>query len=209
MNETDMQHGLDWGPEVDPTGWLASEKFNGCRAYWDGQTLWSRGGIAIRIPPAWQAALPQGIPLDGEVYDGPNGLTRCTSAVRWGRFRDSMTYRVFDFPGSPLPWQDRISLAGQYAGPIIQPVAWWSTKSTDHLRRLMHEIQSRGGEGVMLRHPMITTAPGRTDQLLKAKYPFQLESPPAMAGNRDRESACFEHLFPNLSKERSHARATP
>jgi hypothetical protein len=39
------------------TGWCASEKQDGCRALWDGQNLWSRGGRIIPIPGSIRAAL--------------------------------------------------------------------------------------------------------------------------------------------------------
>lgn len=49
MNENDMQHGVDWNGQ-DVSGWIATEKYNGCRAYWDGGNLWSRGGLKVNIP---------------------------------------------------------------------------------------------------------------------------------------------------------------
>lgn len=176
MDETCMQHGLDWEPEVDPTGWLASEKFNGCRAYWDGTTLWSRGGIAIAIPQAWRDALPRGIALDGEIYDDLDGLTRCTAAVRWGRFTPTMTYRVFDVPDAPGPWSYRLQTAWAHENAIIHTVTWWEIRDTEHLRASLESIHNLGGEGLMLRHPDIPPTPGRTDQLLKVKYAHQFNT---------------------------------
>lgn len=173
MNESEMQHGLDWTPEIDPAGWLASEKFNGCRAYWDGKTLWSRGGLRIDLPESWQAALPRGRSLDGELYAGPTGLARCVGAVRWSRFTPDMTFRVFDMPESTLQWADRIIAAWTSANQIIRPVSWARIESIDHLRRHFRAIQARDGEGLMLRHPDIPATPGRTSLLLKVKYDFQ------------------------------------
>eukprot|EP00971_Amphidinium_carterae_P180425 3578458-Amphidinium_carterae.1 len=37
--------------EVDPTGWLMSEKLDGMRAYWDGANFVSRLGTAYCIAP--------------------------------------------------------------------------------------------------------------------------------------------------------------
>lgn len=180
MNESAMQHGLDWTPDTDPTGWLASEKFNGCRAYWDGKTLWSRGGIAIQPPAAWLAALPKGVALDGELYAGPQGLSRAVGAVRYGRFAPDMTYQVFDLgqgaPGAGEPWEDRIARTWDYAGDLIRPVSWARVTGENHLRRHFLAVTNRGGEGLMLRHPAISTDPGRTALLLKVKYPFQFRS---------------------------------
>jgi len=36
----------------NPTGWLISEKLDGVRCYWDGNTMWTRNGNLF-YPPAW------------------------------------------------------------------------------------------------------------------------------------------------------------
>lgn len=64
MDETGMMHGQDWRGE-DLAGWYAAEKLDGCRAYWDGTTLWSRGGLAIKAPAEVLVGLPPGFALDG------------------------------------------------------------------------------------------------------------------------------------------------
>lgn len=172
MDEQSMQHGLDWSPEVDLAGWWCSEKFNGCRAYWDGSTLWSRGGLAIALPDTWRQALPPGIHLDGEVYDGPDGLTRCTAAVRWGRFLPGMTYRVFDNPeaGHGVSWRMRLAEVAHVWAPgsaIVQPVEAWQVASTEAAMAALDAILAAGGEGLMLRHPALAYRAGRTPQMRK------------------------------------------
>jgi DNA ligase-1 len=52
-----MKLGFDYQGD-DPTGWFISEKFDGCRAYWDGQQLWTRSGKIIKAPPSLTANLP-------------------------------------------------------------------------------------------------------------------------------------------------------
>ncbi len=37
----------------DPKGWLMSEKLDGVRCYWNGNTLYSRNGVKIRAPIEW------------------------------------------------------------------------------------------------------------------------------------------------------------
>lgn len=176
MNEKDMQHGLDWDASIDPTGWIASEKYDGCRAYWDGTTLWSRGGIAIQIPEAWRAALPASMPLDGEVYFGIHGQTKTTQAVRYGTFFDGMRYRVFDAPAVPGRWTDRIEAVKAIANDIVMPVWWIGTQSMADMKGLFVAVHEAGGEGLMLRHPELAYTPGRTDRLLKVKYAWQFET---------------------------------
>ena len=47
-------------------GWLASEKLDGVRAYWDGRNLRSRNGKILAAPEAWSAHFPP-FALDGEL----------------------------------------------------------------------------------------------------------------------------------------------
>lgn len=55
--------------EHDPTGWLMSEKLDGVRCYWSGNTMYTRNGNKIFAPDAWIAKLPK-VALDGELWSG-------------------------------------------------------------------------------------------------------------------------------------------
>lgn len=170
MNENNMQHGVDWDGQ-DITGWIATEKYNGCRAYWDGENLWSRGGIKIMIPDHWRINLPPGVHLDGEIYDGVDGVYRCGSAIRYGRFTPSMRFVVFDCPSaSSFNFISRMQyVANTYVNPVLFPAPWWEIRSLEHAKDLLKDIQKCGGEGLMLRHPDIGYRPGRTADLRKFK----------------------------------------
>lgn len=167
MNENHMQHGTDWKGQ-DLSGWYISEKFDGCRAYWDGRTLWSRGGVAIEIPDAWAEALPSGQALDGELYFGVGGSRKCATAIRCGKFLDGMQLRVFDAPQEIGGYVER--LAAVEVNDIVMPVSVRTAQSSADVLAEMRRIQERGGEGVMARHPGLGYQPGRTSQLLKVKY---------------------------------------
>ena len=59
----------NWEPaSMDPKGWWLSEKFDGVRVYWDGNTLFSRVGREIKVPKEWADQLPKGVALDGELW---------------------------------------------------------------------------------------------------------------------------------------------
>jgi len=168
MNEKDMQHGRDWHGQ-DVSGWIATEKFNGCRAYWDGENLWSRGGIKISIPDEWREALPSGIHLDGEIYDGIDGVYRCGSAIKYGNFTLSMRFIVFDCPKATGSYLSRLKYANQFAGEIVVVATPYRVEDSSVAVALLKDIQADGGEGIMLRDPAIQYRPGRTNQLLKMK----------------------------------------
>jgi DNA ligase-1 len=177
MDERHMQHGRDWAG-ANPRGWLATEKYRGCRAYWDGATLWSRGGHTIAVPPEWAAELPPGFPLDGEVWSGrgPAGgahEVEASLAVRHGRFTPRLRFLVFDAPGVLAAWPRRLAAAAaQLAGNrIVQAVGCVVVRDRRHLEQLFAQVARAGGEGLMLRSPDAAPAyePGRTRDLLKVK----------------------------------------
>ena len=49
------------------SGWLASEKLDGVRAYWDGENLLSRQGKKLNAPLSFTKNFPK-FALDGELY---------------------------------------------------------------------------------------------------------------------------------------------
>ena len=169
MNENQMQHGADWVGQ-DLTGMLLAEKFNGCRAYWDGATLWTRGGKAVALPAAWAAALPA-MPLDGELYDGVDGLHRCATALRCGRFLPTMSLVVFDAPGADGDYAARLQTAATAISGCAFAVTTPLTvcRDNDQAVDLLRAVQARGGEGLMARVPALPYRPGRTTDLLKVK----------------------------------------
>lgn len=166
MNESNMQHALHWEGE-DVTGWYLTEKFDGARGYWDGQTLWSRGGKAIEIPDKWRSSLPAGIALDGELFAGYGCSRRVATAIRYGCFIDGMTFMVFDAPTAAGDYQARMATVA--GNEIVRPVSIAVARSTEHAQEEMARVHASGGEGLMLRHQLHRYAPGRTNKMLKMK----------------------------------------
>jgi DNA ligase 1 len=169
MNEKDMQHGEYWQGE-DLSWWILTEKFNGCRAYWDGKNMWSRGGLKIKIPQEWEKYLPP-FHLDGEIYFGTDGVYKCGAAIRYGRFLPGMEFIVFDMPHYPGDYIDRLRKIKSLidSNPFIRVAKWSICLSNEQMILKMLKIQAAGGEGIMARHPNIQYAAGRTNQLLKVK----------------------------------------
>lgn len=165
-----MQHGMKWNGE-NVSRWIVTEKFNGCRAYWDGAEMWTRGGIKIDLPASWRAELPAGIELDGEVYCGPSGDRIATDAVCYGRFPNDAVFMVFDVPslGGEL-YSTRIEYVRRIlCGEKIKAVEWGFVMSSDEALRMMRSIQSRGGEGLVVRENEEPYESGRSKKILKFK----------------------------------------
>ena len=170
MNESSMEHGQNWSGE-DLAGWYLSEKFNGCRAYWDGQEMWSRGGIKVKLPSSWRASLPAGVHLDGELYDGIGGVYRCGAALKYGRFTDSMRFMVFDAPTQKGYWPARMRRAAALISrnTVARCVKYRVCKNIADAMQKLNRIRNRGGEGLMLRAPDHRYAAGRTANLFKIR----------------------------------------
>jgi DNA ligase-1 len=170
MNERDMQHGEDWRGQ-DLAGWLLTEKFNGCRAYWDGKQMWTRGGIAVALPEEWALQLPAGFALDGELYHGVDGVSRCGQALVRGRFLPGMKFVVFDAPRAAGAYAQRLAAANITLrhSTLAHIVSVAKCTGNDMAVRMMLQVQERGGEGLMARHPDIAYRSGRTFLMLKLK----------------------------------------
>lgn len=150
------------------TGWLASEKLDGCRAYWDGSRLWTRGGNVIEAPAWFTRDLPARVHLDGEVYAGRGRFEEARLAVQNGRFTRRCRFVAFDAPNVSAAWPVRRAAAGMHC-ETVRP---WRVESMRQLNIRLRAIQARGGEGVVLRNPAVLAyETGRTRNLLKFLSP--------------------------------------
>jgi DNA ligase 1 len=161
---------------MDLSDYWISEKYDGLRAYWDGQTLWTRGGERIQSPGWFTAGWPP-VPLDGELWVGRGAFERATSTVRqqtpddaaWRKLR----FMVFDMPAHGGPFTDRLGALQKSVAHIQQAwvVAVEQTRATSHaaLMRHMRQTVAAGGEGLMLHRGASLYTASRSDDLLKVK----------------------------------------
>ncbi len=99
-----------WTSE-NPAGWWLSEKLDGARATWDGETLWSRQGNRLNVPAWFTAEWPQ-MPLDGELWAGRSGYCDVQRALKcpgdddvWRRVR----FMAFDVVREGATVEDRLA----------------------------------------------------------------------------------------------------
>lgn len=147
-----------WDGKSDPTGWWASEKFDGVRAWWDGKRFLSRDGNVFQAPAWFTARMPR-VVLDGELYMGRGMLAATVGIVRndandgW----KSLTFRVFDAPDAPGAFEQR--LVALYTEVQLASCPWLvvveqrPVKSADHLREMLAAIEAEDGEGLIIRRP--------------------------------------------------------
>lgn len=169
----ELMHGLDYLGHVDLTGWWLSEKFDGCRALWDGRRLISRGGFVVSAPVWWLDGLPQGLALDGEIFcgNGAAGRALASSAVRFGHWHPELRFMVFDQPTGAGNWDDRMRIAeaALSACEAGTAVPWHQAASTDDALGYARDIIARGGEGAVARDPSAPWSAGRSGWVLELK----------------------------------------
>jgi DNA ligase-1 len=168
--------GRDAPPDVDPAGWLVSEKLDGVRALWDGRHLRFRSGQPVSAPAWFTARLPAE-PLDGELWLGRGLFDALSGAVRRlqpldGEWR-ALRYCVFDQPGANGPFAERAArlqaLARSVAWPPLVAVAQQRLADRQALAARLADVVQGGGEGLMLHRADAVWQPGRSDALLKLK----------------------------------------
>jgi DNA ligase 1 len=162
-----LMHGYDWSGQ-DVSGWWASEKLNGWRAYWTGARFLTRQGELLDAPAWFVDGMPDQV-LDGELWAGP-GTThdQVNGAVRSWNWR-ALVFRPFDVPiGGVRIEAAQAILAGLRLPPHVRPVAYSQVESTAAAIRRMEETVAAGGEGLMLRKPgSAYYTQHRTGKLLK------------------------------------------
>jgi DNA ligase 1 len=88
-------------PDVDPSGFLVSEKLDGVRAFWDGRRFLFRSGVPIPAPAWFIERLPP-VALDGELWLGRGRFEALSGAVRRQSPDDAawraLRYMVFELP---------------------------------------------------------------------------------------------------------------
>lgn len=162
--------------DVDPAGFLVSEKLDGVRAHWDGRVLCFRSGLPVPAPGWFTASLPQ-MALDGELWLGRGRFDELAGMVRrqnasdgaWGQLR----YMVFELPqaaGDFACRAERIRAVVQHARwPPLEAVEQAAVASRKALRRRLDEVVRGGGEGLMLHRADARYQTGRSRDLLKLK----------------------------------------
>lgn len=168
--------GKNWQPGLNPADFLVSEKLDGVRALWDGQTLRFRSGRTIAAPDWFLAGLPA-TPLDGELWLGRGTFDRLSAIVRRSSPVEAdwraLNYMVFDLPGASGPYAERAqraaALVATGSSAWLQVVAQERVPDANSLQRLLQTQVGQGAEGLMLHRADALWAPGRSDALRKLK----------------------------------------
>ncbi len=159
------------------SGWVMSEKLDGVRAYWDGKHLISRGGKIIHAPQWFTKDYPP-FPVDGELWTKRGDFDHISSIVRdkiptieWSK----ITHNIFEVPDAKGNLFERLKRVKPYESNIIRIIPQIPLKSKKDMQNFLSLIESKGGEGVVLRDPNAPYIAKRTSKALKVKSFYDTE----------------------------------
>jgi DNA ligase-1 len=155
--------------------WI-SEKYDGLRGFWDGQRLRTRGGETIHAPAWFTAGWPE-VPMDGELWAGRGRFEQALSTVRQSKPDDAawrtIRFMVFDLPGHPGPFTERIAAYHELVGRLnqswVQAVPQHRASTHADLMARLDVMVREGGEGLMLHRGSSLYRAVRSEDLLKVK----------------------------------------
>ena len=159
-------------------GWLASEKLDGVRAYWDGRNLLSRNGKILAAPESWSAHFPP-FALDGELYTARGEFEKIQSTVMdktpsvtaWSEIK----FHVFDVPEASGGLLERLSELEKFiaknpqAGQNLKIIKQVKVKDNAEFESFAEAIIAKGGEGAVVREPNAPYERKRSKNALKYK----------------------------------------
>lgn len=168
--------------DIDPAPYLVSEKLDGVRALWDGQSLKTRSGRVIHAPAWFVEALPT-VALDGELwiarqrFDEVSGIVRRELPVdaEWRKVR----YMLFELPGASGTFVQRVeqmqAIVAKANVPWLQVIEQHPAVNRENLKKWLARVVKQGGEGLMLHRADAPYETGRSDTLLKLKPALDAE----------------------------------
>ncbi len=167
---------LEAAPDIDPAGYLVSEKLDGVRALWDGQRLRFRSGLPVAAPAWFTQRLPA-TPLDGELWLGRGRFEVLSGTVRRAVPSDAqwraVRYMVFEQPGGAGSFAQRAArlaaIVQQADWPALQAVPQETVPNRAALQQRLHEVLRAGGEGLVLHRADTAYQTGRSGVLFKLK----------------------------------------
>ena len=166
---------------IDLSHYWVSEKYDGVRAFWNGQRLISRQGNEYHAP-AWFIADFPSFPLDGELWLAREQFDRLSGIVRKQKPIDDewhyVRYMVFDLPHHTGTFNQRLlvlqSLTSLPNHLVIAPQ--WHITSEEKLLIQLDDFVKNKAEGLMLHDGRSLYSAKRSDDLLKLKPSFDQEA---------------------------------
>ncbi|MGB1198772.1 MAG: DNA ligase [Thalassotalea sp.] len=176
-----LQHGVKYHNRISINDYFVSEKYDGIRGYWDGNSLFTRQGNPIFLPQGFTKNWPK-VALDGELWSARGQFQKIVSCVRKKRPEPEcwtkIKFMVFDLPTSNKKFSQRVEqikkLLHHSNSQTISPVKQFTLTTHNQLFKTLDEVVAQGAEGLMLHYKHAYYKQGRNSALLKLK-PYQDE----------------------------------
>ncbi len=160
--------------QIDLSHYWVSEKYDGARAWWDGEKILSRGGGVYQAPAWFTENLPNQA-LDGELWIGRGQFQQLMQTIRDQQPDDvawrSVRFMVFDAPKHKGYFSERqlhlASLVSAIPDPWVEHVVQTRVDSEVSLKALLDSTIKQGGEGLMLQREGSNYIGGRHYGLVK------------------------------------------
>lgn len=161
--------------DIDLADYWVSEKYDGVRAYWDGERFISRNGKIFAVPDWFSHDFPKQS-LDGELWVARGKFENTVSIVNRAKPHQGwrqIKYMVFDMPDEEGDFDSRLekmrSLINSSESAFLFLVKQEKIADEATLQSRLEKITAAGGEGLMLRRAAALYKSGRSSDLLKFK----------------------------------------
>lgn len=163
--------------QTDLNHYWVSEKYDGVRAYWNGEQFISRQGSIYPAPEWYSKDLPN-YPLDGELWLGRGQFDPLSGIVRTQIPNDenwrSVRFMVFDMPEHSGRFNQRLKALNtlqisQDLPAWVEIVKQWKVKNEVLLLQQLSDLVAQGAEGLMLHDGRSFYSAKRNDDLIKLK----------------------------------------
>jgi hypothetical protein len=184
ISEKDIRRCVDLVGQSSLIGWDASQKHNGCFAWWDGDgcgEFFTREGNLIKAPAWFKKDLPA-MTLTGEIHAGLGvgygnhnsaykvAMTAVRHGGKWFDKKDgkhAIEFIAFDAPKVKGNWRARIS-AVEMRTSAVEHVRISNSKD---LAVYMIQLHAMKSEGAVFNNPdEIDYIPGKTGSQLRWKF---------------------------------------
>jgi len=155
------------------TGWYMSEKLDGVRAIWDGESLKSRSGYKFATPSWFIADFPSEH-LDGELFTKRGDFQNISSITSKLSEHDGwkeVKFHIFDMPKMDADFSVKYEKMQEIAktSKFIEVIPQIVAKDNDEVFKFLDEVIEKGGEGVVAREPSLIYENKRSSKILKIK----------------------------------------
>lgn len=158
-----------YNEDINVTSWYMSEKLDGVRAYWDGEKLISRSGKVFSAPTFFIENFPKH-QLDGELWSKRDDFSNINSIVNKKKPHlgwEQLTYNIFEVPNAKGNLLQRLNNIKE--SKYIKIIKQIKVKDENHLQVFLKEVESKTGEGVVVRNGALKYYTGRKNSALKVK----------------------------------------